>query len=163
MSAYRGRFAPSPTGLLHFGSLVAAVASFARARQAGGAWLVRMDDLDPPRELAGAAQRILADLPHFGLIADEPVAFQSQRQTAYKLAIGRLCELQLAFECGCARAQLIKGKPYPGTCEQGLAPGQPARSVRVRINSTPIEFQDRLQGPIRESLRNRWRLCDSSG
>ena len=153
MSTYRGRFAPSPTGLLHFGSLVAAVASFARARQMGGRWLVRMDDLDPPRELAGAAARMLADLPYFGLHADEPVVFQSQRQAAYDLALERLFKLGIAFDCGCARAQLPKGKPYPGTCEKGLAPDRPARSVRARVGSDPIKFEDQIQGPISESLR----------
>jgi glutamyl-Q tRNA(Asp) synthetase len=154
VSNYRGRFAPSPTGRLHFGSLVAAVASFARARQSDGIWLVRMDDLDPPRELAGAAERILADLPYFGLDADEPVLFQSQRQPAYDLAITKLFELQLAFDCGCGRAQLPKGKPYPGTCEKGLDADRPARSVRLRVNPQPIEFQDLIQSTVSESLEN---------
>lgn len=111
-----------------------------------------MDDLDPPREQPGAAERILSDLPHFGLIADEPVVFQSQRRAAYQQAIDRLKELNLAFDCGCGRAQLPKGKPYPGACENGLAADRPARSVRVRVHRTAIEFEDLIQGTIQESL-----------
>jgi glutamyl-Q tRNA(Asp) synthetase len=137
---------------LHFGSLVAAVASFARARQLNGSWLVRMDDLDPPREVAGAANSILADLPRFGMLADEAIVFQSQRQAAYDLAISKLRALQLAFDCGCSRADLPRGLPYPGTCENGLSADRSPRSIRVRVNEQPIEFQDLVQGRISETL-----------
>src|SRR5207249_7347129 len=87
---YRGRFAPSPTGPLHFGSLVAAVGSYVRARAQDGAWLVRMEDLDPPREVPGAAQDILATLGAFGMVSDEPVVFQSRREAAYQAAFDTL-------------------------------------------------------------------------
>jgi glutamyl-Q tRNA(Asp) synthetase len=87
---YRGRFAPSPTGLLHFGSLVAAVGSWLCARHAGGQWLLRVEDIDPPREVAGSAQSILAALTAFGLVADAPALYQSQRWAAYDAAVERL-------------------------------------------------------------------------
>ena len=87
---YRGRFAPSPTGLLHFGSLVAALGSWLRARHAGGRWLLRMEDIDPPREAPGSSAAILAALPAFGFTTDEPVLYQSQRLVAYDKAFARL-------------------------------------------------------------------------
>ena len=103
---YRGRFAPSPTGQLHFGSLVAAVGSWLCARHAGGEWLVRMEDIDPPREVPGAAADILAALPAFGLVADAPVLFQSQRTAAYDEAFAALRAADLVFPCTCSRSQL---------------------------------------------------------
>src|SRR6185312_11686719 len=103
---YHGRFAPSPTGKLHFGSLVAAVGSWLCARHAGGQWLVRMEDIDPPREVAGAAADILATLPAFGLVADAPPLYQSQRMAAYDAAFEQLREADLLFPCTCSRSQL---------------------------------------------------------
>src|SRR5574337_540260 len=103
---YRGRFAPSPTGQLHFGSLVAAVGSWLHARHAGGQWLVRMEDIDPPREVAGAAAGILAALPEFGRVADGPPLFQSQRTAAYEAAFEQLRAADLVFPCTCSRSQL---------------------------------------------------------
>src|SRR5258706_13046839 len=103
---YRGRFAPSPTGPLHFGSLVAAVGSWLRARAQRGVWLVRMEDLDPPREVPGAAADILATLAAFGMQSDEPVVFQSRREFAYERAFRSLLDAGLAFACGCSRSDL---------------------------------------------------------
>src|ERR1700759_3043395 len=100
--AYRGRFAPSPTGPLHLGSLVAALGSWARARAENGTWIVRMEDLDPPREVPGAAADILRTLDAFGLESDEPVIYQSQRGDAYATAFGRLKEIDSVFPCWCS-------------------------------------------------------------
>lgn len=128
---YRGRFAPSPTGPLHFGSLVAAVASYLDARAHGGEWLVRMEDVDKPRERAGAADAILADLKFFGFQWDGPVMYQSQRTDAYREALERLKAAGAVYPCGCSRKE-IEGDRYPGTCARGLPPGKIARAWRVR-------------------------------
>ncbi len=151
MSDYRGRFAPSPTGRLHFGSLVAAVASFARARTCSGAWLVRIEDLDPPRERPGAAQAMIQDLAHFGMHSDEPVLYQSGRDSAYREALNRLRDQGDLFPCGCARKDLKGHRVYPGTCEGGLPPGRSERSLRVRVRGT-VSFTDAVQGPVTEVL-----------
>ncbi len=145
-SAYRGRFAPSPTGLLHLGSLLAALASYLEARSRDGAWLVRMEDLDPPREAPGAAEQIITDLKRFGMQSDEPVIYQSQRQVAYADALSTLREKGLAFDCGCMKRDLPQGKPYPGTCAKGLPEGRQARSVRLRVPDASICIDDRIQG-----------------
>ncbi|MEO5926990.1 MAG: glutamyl-Q tRNA(Asp) synthetase [Bryobacteraceae bacterium] len=128
---YRGRFAPSPTGPLHFGSLVAATASYLDARRHDGEWLVRMEDVDKPREMAGAADSILADLEYFGFHWDGPVMFQSQRTEAYREALERLKGMDAVYPCGCSRKE-IDGERYPGTCANGLPPGKVARAWRVR-------------------------------
>src|SRR5512139_760641 len=124
---YRGRFAPSPTGPLHFGSLVAAVGSWLCARHAGGRWLVRMEDIDPPREVAGAAAGILAALPAFGLVADEPALFQSQRRDAYDAAFEQLRAAGHLFACGCSRSALaeVGGLHRDGLCMTAAAPDRP--------------------------------------
>jgi len=156
---YRGRFAPSPSGPLHFGSLVAAVGSFLDARAAGGEWLVRIEDLDPPREIAGAADDILRTLDRFGLHWDGPVMYQSQRGEAYQQALEDLSRLELVYHCGCTRKELQQyttpgaaGLVYPGTCRKGLPPGRKPRSVRVHVVDAGVQFTDRLQGPVTESL-----------
>lgn len=153
--SYRGRFAPSPTGLLHFGSLVAAVGSWLCARHAGGQWLLRVEDIDPPREVPGSAQAILSVLPAFGLMADAPALFQSQRQAAYDAAFERLRAADLAFPCWCSRAQLLAegGMHRDGRC---IAPPDPARAPawRMRVPDLTIGFDDALQGPQRQNLRN---------
>lgn len=156
---YRGRFAPSPTGPLHFGSLVAAVGSYLQAKANQGVWLVRMEDLDPPREMAGAAEAILHTLERYGLQWDEPVVYQSQRQAAYAEALARLQAHAIAYPCGCSRREIadssmsgIDGPRYPGTCRAGLPPGRPARSWRVRTDHAPIVFEDRVQGRIERRL-----------
>ncbi len=148
---YTGRFAPSPTGDLHFGSLVAAVGSFLQARCRGGRWLVRIEDLDPPRVVPGSAERILADLRRFGMEPDAPVVWQGARQEAYAAALERLRSRGLLFPCACTRSELPEG-PYPGTCRDGLPPGREGRSLRVRVDAEPVAFEDVVQGRITETL-----------
>lgn len=152
-----GRFAPSPTGELHFGSLVAAVASCLNARARGGQWLVRVEDIDPPREVPGSAKRILRDLQRFGLRSDRPVAFQSRRRARHRAAVDQLLDAGLAFHCGCSRRDLPPSGTYPGTCRNGIPAGRSPRAVRLRVDSEPIEFDDRIQGRVREIL------ADTSG
>ena len=151
--SYRGRFAPSPTGQLHFGSLVAAVGSWLRARQAGGRWLLRMEDIDPPREVPGSAAAILAALPAFGLLADEPVLYQSDRRAAYDAAFARLRGIGAVFPCWCSRSGLANvGLHRDGRCAGAPDPGrEPA--WRLRAPDVEIAFDDALQGPQRQNLR----------
>jgi glutamyl-Q tRNA(Asp) synthetase len=152
--SYRGRFAPSPTGRLHFGSLVAALASWLCARCAGGQWLLRMEDIDPPRELPGSAREILAALPAFGLRADEPALFQSHRLDAYEAAFQRLREQDQVFPCWCSRAELAAagGMHRDRLC---LAAPDPSRAPawRLRVPDLEIAFVDGLQGPQTQNLR----------
>lgn len=152
---YRGRFAPSPTGPLHFGSLVAAVGSYCQAKSQDGEWLVRMEDLDPPRELAGAADDILRTLEAYHLNWDGTVVFQSQRLDAYEAALSQLTKNELTFPCTCTRKSIAESSQnnssiiYPGTCRNGLASSRSkstARATRVRINSEIVNFHDGLQG-----------------
>ena len=151
---YRGRFAPSPTGLLHFGSLVAAVGSWLCARHAGGQWLVRIEDMDPPREVPGSADTILAALPAFGLVADEPVLFQSQRIPAYDVAFEKLRAANRVFPCWCSRSDLAAagGMHRDGIC---IARPDEARPTawRLRAPDSDVIFDDTLQGPQRYNLR----------
>jgi glutamyl-Q tRNA(Asp) synthetase len=156
---YVGRFAPSPTGALHFGSLVAALASWLDARRAGGAWLLRMEDLDQPRVIPGAAEAILRQLAAFGLDWDGPVLYQSARLEHYEAAIRKLGSH--VYPCCCTRKELedsalaIDGsRIYPGTCRHGLAPGKSARALRLRTDDEPIRFLDRVQGEIVQSLES---------
>jgi glutamyl-Q tRNA(Asp) synthetase len=156
---YRGRFAPSPSGALHFGSLVTAVGSYADARAGDGEWLVRMEDLDYSREARGAADDILRTLERFGLLWDGPVWYQSRRADAYAAAVERLGALGLTYPCGCSRREIAlgglpgpEGAVYPGTCRNGLPPGRAARSVRLRIGTAQVGFADRIQGPRRQDL-----------
>lgn len=149
---YRGRFAPSPTGHLHFGSLVAAVGSWLCARHAGGAWLLRVEDIDPPRELPGSAESILAALPAFGLIADAPALFQSRRQAAYDAAFEQLKATDLVFPCWCSRNDLAGGLHLDGQClAQPVAGRTPA--WRLRVPDIELGFVDALQGPQSQNLR----------
>ena len=150
--SYRGRFAPSPTGHLHFGSLVAAVGSWLCARHAGGAWLLRVEDIDPPRELPGSAESILAALPAFGLVADGPTLFQSQRQAAYDAAFEQLKAADLVFPCWCSRNDLAGGLHLDGQC---LAPPMEGRTPawRLRVPDIELGFVDALQGPQSQNLR----------
>jgi len=143
---YIGRFAPSPTGELHFGSLVAAVGSYLRARECSGAWLVRMEDIDPPREVPGAAQAILSGLAYFGLESDRPVLWQSERLEAYDAALRLLRENGRCYPCGCTRADLPANGVYPGTCRNGLTPLGTERCLRLRLEETRYCFRDGLQG-----------------
>jgi glutamyl-Q tRNA(Asp) synthetase len=140
-SNYRGRFAPSPTGSLHFGSLVAAVGSYLDAKHHHGTWLVRMEDLDTPRCVAGAADDILRTLAAFGLHSDEPVLYQSQRTAAYEAALHQLQTIGAVYPCCCTRKEIadsalhgIDGQIYPGTCRNGIPDGKEGRAWRVRAN-----------------------------
>jgi len=158
---YRGRFAPSPTGPLHFGSLVAAVASYAEARAKGGQWLLRMEDVDRPRTVEGAADLILHTLEACGLFWDGEVLRQSERSGTYAQALERLRKQGHVFACACSRREVAdsttnaRGEPiYPGTCRNGLPPGRNARSLRVRVGKASIEFVDAVQGCIRQSLEH---------
>ena len=161
MSDYRGRFAPSPTGPLHFGSLVAAVASYLEARAHGGEWLVRMEDLDKPREIPGAATGILRTLEACGMRWDGPVVYQSTRNEMYDAALARLRETGRVYPCACTRREIadsaidgIDGPVYPGTCRNGLAVNKTARAWRVDTRDTLIEYEDCIQGPQRQHLEN---------
>ncbi len=154
-----GRFAPSPTGPLHAGSLVAAVASFLDARAAGGRWLVRMEDLDRPRCEAGAADTILRQLEAYGLHWDGAVLVQSQRDDAYAAALATLQASGAAYPCACSRRQLAQAPRshegeiiYPGTCRNGLPAGAIARAWRVRVPDVSARFHDRIHGDLQQNL-----------
>ncbi|MGE0876317.1 MAG: tRNA glutamyl-Q(34) synthetase GluQRS [Burkholderiales bacterium] len=154
---YTGRFAPSPTGPLHFGSLVAALAGWLDARAAGGRWLVRMEDLDRPRELPGAADAILRQLEALGLHWDGEVMRQTARTSAYRAALERLAGH--TYWCGCTRREMDDSalatdgaRIYPGTCRDGIAPGKTPRAVRVRTDDEVIRFVDRVQGECAQSV-----------
>jgi len=156
---YRGRFAPSPTGLLHAGSLATAVGSYLEARCRGGEWLVRIEDLDPPREQAGASEHILATLAAFGFEWDGEVVYQSRRHRLYREALQRLAERGLAYPCACTRREIalaahpgVDGPVYPGTCRQGLAPGREGRAWRLKVEQGEVGFVDRLQGRYAQDL-----------
>ncbi len=144
--SYRGRFAPSPTGDLHFGSLLAALGSWLLARHAQGEWLIRIEDLDPPREVVGAADRQLATLAAFGLHSDGPVLRQSQRHRHYQQALDRLLQAGLAFPCHCSRSDLAASHGIHHHCVTGSQRMHPAVRLRVPPGSQ-VGFVDGLQGP----------------
>jgi glutamyl-Q tRNA(Asp) synthetase len=156
---YVGRFAPSPTGPLHFGSLVAALASWLDARAARGCWLLRIEDLDVPRAQPGAADEILRTLEQLGLTWDGPVLYQSQRSALYRQALEKL--QNETYWCGCTRREIADSslrlaadgaQIYPGTCRGGLPPGKTPRALRVRTTGAAIDFEDRVQGAQRQIL-----------
>jgi glutamyl-Q tRNA(Asp) synthetase len=159
LAVYRGRFAPSPTGSLHAGSLAAALASWLDARAQGGIWFVRIEDLDPPREVAGATRAILDGLAAFGLISDETPVFQSHRGPLYKQALDQLASAGLLYGCACSRADLASaqqrlGLPahiYPGTCRRGTD-GRRVRALRVRVPDETVGFTDRACGVFAQNL-----------
>jgi glutamyl-Q tRNA(Asp) synthetase len=157
--AYRGRFAPSPTGPLHFGSLVAAVASYGDALAHGGEWLVRMEDVDQPRTVPGAADAILRTLESCGFAWTGELAWQSRNGAAYAEAIEQLRSQGKVFACACSRREISDSalntdgeRVYPGTCRKGLPAGRVGRSLRVRVDSASAEFEDSIQGRIAQSL-----------
>ena len=159
---YRGRFAPSPTGPLHFGSLVAALASYCDARAAGGQWLLRIEDVDPPRSRPGAESAILSTLERYGFAWDGEVTRQSERTDGYAAALERLRANAGTYECACSRRELESAavgpgvdRVYPGTCRNGIPADRcdrPQRAWRVRVGGVIIEFDDRLQGPQAQDL-----------
>lgn len=154
---YVGRFAPSPTGPLHLGSLVAAVASYLHAKQASGEWLVRIEDIDPPREAPGAADSILRTLEAFELYWDRSALFQSQRRGEHEAVVARLLETDRAFRCSCSRSALREtadgpSRRYPGTCRSKTR-HEGATAVRMRVvDPSPERFVDGLQGEIAADL-----------
>ncbi|MBL8258397.1 MAG: tRNA glutamyl-Q(34) synthetase GluQRS [Candidatus Competibacteraceae bacterium] len=155
----RGRFAPSPTGPLHFGSLIAALGSFLEARRRGGEWWVRIEDLDRQRSQNGAADAILRTLERYGLHWDGPVLYQSARTAAYRAALTRLIDAGLAYSCACSRRELAActrasdgGPIYPGYCR--LRPRHPDRpsAIRLRVDDRSVAFQDAVQGARQQLL-----------
>ena len=161
---YIGRFAPSPTGPLHLGSLVAAMASYLDAKVHRGVWLVRVEDIDRDRNVEGADRHILASLQRCGMQWDGDVTWQTQREHLYQAALRQLGEA--VYPCGCSRkeiadSQLRLGQPgnpnlvYPGTCRNGLAPGRAARALRLRTPQQPhciVHFHDRFVGEVRQDV-----------
>lgn len=160
-SGYIGRFAPSPTGPLHFGSLVTALASYLDAKASGGQWLVRMEDLDPPREQPGAASAILRSLEDHGLQWDGEIIYQSQRSEAYQNCIDALLEAGLAYRCNCSRQDLTAmGGIYDGRCRNRQLASDQICSLRLKLYELPdrftpeqIHFDDLIQGPQSQNLR----------
>jgi len=155
---YVGRFAPSPTGPLHFGSLLAAAASYLQARASKGLWLVRVEDIDPPREETGATGAILAALERYGFEWDGRTIYQSGSAAAHEAALQRLLDAEQAYRCGCSRRDLADmprgplGTIYPGTCREGCASTETA--VRIRTTDAPTAFIDGLQGPQQQQLES---------
>ncbi len=169
MPAYIGRFAPSPTGPLHAGSLVAALASWLDARAHGGQWLVRIEDVDTPRCVPGAADTIVQQLADCGLVSDGPVRWQSERHATYGHALDALVTRGLAYPCACTRADIARAQEalgwrktrhgdlvYPGTCrpDHGGLAGREGRAWRLQVpNDTPLwHWHDRLAGPLQQDL-----------
>jgi len=160
---YRGRFAPSPTGPLHFGSLVAAVGSYLDAKYHHGIWLIRMEDLDTPRCVPGASDDILRTLAAFGLHSDEIVMYQSQRTATYEAALQYLKDNGAAYPCCCTRREIadsglhgIDGPVYTGTCRNGIADGRAARAWRVRTDPSPFPLAaggERSEGATRMGVK----------
>ncbi len=148
--AYRGRFAPSPTGVLHMGSAVAAVASCLHARAHDGVWLVRMEDVDENRAVNGADRAILRSLARLGMVSDEPVLVQSRRTDAYRQALDALKARGLAYPCGCSRRLLPASGIYPGTCRNGVR-GRP-RLWRARVPDAWLAVNDLWQGCYAQHL-----------
>ncbi|MGA7178864.1 MAG: tRNA glutamyl-Q(34) synthetase GluQRS [Thiobacillaceae bacterium] len=149
---YVGRFAPSPTGPLHFGSLIAAVGSYLDAHSQGGQWLVRIEDVDEPRCKQTHADDILRTLDTYGFQWDGEVVYQRHREQFYQHALQQLVDAGHAYPCACTRREIadssvsgLEGPVYPGTCRSGLN-GRAARAWRVRVNDAPICFDDRIQG-----------------
>lgn len=151
-SPYIGRFAPTPSGYLHFGSLVAALASYLDARHVGGHWLLRMEDLDPPREVAGAQNAILRTLESYGFEWDGELVRQSDRHDVYAAVLQRLFDQGLAYACTCSRKQLEDyAGIYPGLCRNAQHAAEDA-AIRLRVPELEYRFDDRVQGEYRQHL-----------
>ena len=155
-----GRFAPSPTGPLHFGSLLAALGSYLSIRRQGGIWRLRIEDLDPLRTVPGAEDELLWTLERLGLEWDGPLLRQSERSVAYEAALTQLAAQGVLFPCSCSRKEILASAPhageegpiYPGTCRDGLRAGQQARALRLRVDESMIAFVDDLYGPYQQNL-----------
>ncbi len=162
--SYVGRFAPSPSGPLHLGSAVAAIASYADARAHDGRWLLRIEDLDTPRVVSGATEIILQQLSALGMRWDGDVLHQSRRLRAYQYAFDTLLSLNCVYPCGCTRREiadsvlgiqgspLIGERPYPGTCRYGLPEGRQGLSWRFRVPEGSVAFKDRWLGPMEQNV-----------
>lgn len=158
-TSYRGRFAPTPSGPLHFGSLIAAVGSYLEAKVRDGQWLLRIEDLDPPRAVPGAAADIQRTLEAFGFEWNGPVVFQSQRGDAYRAALAQLEAAGAVYPCTCSRKQIQTaarlgpaGPIYPGTCRRLSSTGTKRPSWRANTEGARIAFVDALQGPVEAAL-----------
>ncbi len=159
VSNYRGRFAPSPTGPLHFGSLVAAIGSYLDAKFNKGEWLVRIEDLDPPRTVPGASDDILTTLEKLGMEWDGEVIFQSQRNEAYQAGVSRLSQTAIVYPCTCSRKEIadastagIDGHIYPGTCREKVSHVGRSAALRLTTHQQPIQFTDALRGAVCQCL-----------
>jgi glutamyl-Q tRNA(Asp) synthetase len=150
--SYVGRFAPSPSGDLHFGSLVAAVASYLQAKTLNGKWLVRIEDIDPPREVPGSAMAILSELKRLGMKPDGDVLFQSSRLVSYRRAWEKLLNVGQAFFCGCSRGMLPKDGIHRGHCRADSDPYPIVKRVRFLVNNRTIRFKDRIMGHFEQVL-----------
>lgn len=160
-ASYIGRFAPSPTGALHAGSLLAALGSYLQARSRHGQWHVRIEDLDAPRCPPGTADDILRDLERCGFEWDGTIIYQSRQLPAYQNAIERLQQAGAIYPCACSRREIadssingIDGPVYPGTCRQGVAHGRTPRALRIRTHDDLICFNDLIQGQICQRLQS---------
>lgn len=151
-SGYRGRFAPSPSGPLHNGSLVAAMASYLDALAHRGRWLLRIEDIDTPRVVAGADHYIMQQLQALGMHWHEEPVWQSQRLALYEAAFSKLRQNGLVYGCACTRRELPADGRYPGTCRHGLPPGRPARAWRFRVPEGIEHFTDRWHGPQEQNV-----------
>mgnify|MGYP004701078967 CR=1 FL=1 len=155
-----GRFAPSPTGPLHFGSLLAALGSYLSIRRQGGLWRLRIEDLDPLRTIPGSEDELLRTLEGLGLEWDGPLLRQSERSALYEAALDQLVGQGVLFPCSCSRKEILASAPhageegpiYPGTCRHGLRAGQKARALRLRVDDRVIVFVDKLYGPYQQNL-----------
>lgn len=145
---YIGRFAPSPSGPLHFGSLIAALGSYLQAKANQGLWLVRIEDIDPPREVPGADKAILQTLEQYGLTWDGEIRYQSQQTEHYEAVLAQLKQLGLTYACQCTRAMIKQqGGLYSGTCHKLQLPDE-NNAIRLHVNQGVTEFVDRLQGKV---------------
>jgi glutamyl-Q tRNA(Asp) synthetase len=151
-AGYVGRFAPSPTGDLHLGSLFAAAASYLDARAHRGCWLVRMEDIDRPRVVAGSAARILSTLEAFGFEWDGEVLQQSERGDAYAAALEDLSRRGLTFACSCSRRDFADAARYPGLCRAGPRHPDDALAIRLRVDPGHVQFTDGIQGAFRQDV-----------
>ena len=161
---YVGRFAPSPSGPLHLGSAVAALASYLDAKAAGGRWLLRIEDIDTPRVVPDADRIILDQLQALGMRWDGHVMYQSTRSSAYQQAFDRLLREGRLYPCGCTRKEIADSvlnrrgnfpageRPYAGTCRTGLAPGKPAKAWRIKVEPGTVWFEDRWCGPQQQNV-----------
>ncbi len=158
---YRGRFAPSPTGPLHFGTLVAAVGSYLEAKSHGGEWLVRIENLDTPREISGASSEILRTLESLEMEWDHDVVYQSERNSVYQTTLAILDEYGVIYPCTCTRREIadssitgVSGPVYPGTCRSNLLNKKQIGALRVITDNSLVKFKDALRGQISQRLES---------